>query len=267
MKKAMLKTVEQNLKSMPVNFLFLTLILLFPLVGWGASPPQPLNRPMQTPPNRPVQADDINSLIRQLRTNISDLKNEVRNHEIEIRMFEERLHNQENSNEHMRQQLSEDFISQKDFSKAVQVSIQSKIDNLEIRLGSTESQIANLSQASGGVMNDLRQLRSQANDSITVLGQYKQKLEEIEEKINSQNQHIANLELALQSIMEIFQAKQASTASQPKTNDGFKTYKVQPGDSLEKIARANRITIQQLKDYNQLTSDRIIVGQTLKIPQ
>lgn len=257
---------------MHVNFLFLTFALLIPLAGWGVVSPPPNrpmqmspNRPMPAPPSRPTQADDINTIIKQMRTSISDLKNEVRNHESEIRMFEERLHNQENSNESMRQQLSDDFQSQKDFSKTVQVSIQTKLDNIEIRLGSTEVQLENLSQASTGLMNDLRQIRSQANDSIVVLGQYKQKLSEIEELINSQNQHIANLELALQSIMELFQSKQAAT-SQQKTNEGGKIYKVQPGDSLEKIARANHISIQQLKDYNQLTNDRINVGQILKIP-
>ncbi len=133
----------------------------------------------------------------------------------------------------MRQQLTDEFLSLKDFSKAIQVSIQAKMDNLEIRLASAEVQLTNLGQASGGVINDLRHLRSQANDSITVLGQYKQKLEEIEERIDSQNQHIENLELALQSIMEIFQAKQAAP-SQPKVNEGIKIYKVQPGDSLKR---------------------------------
>jgi LysM repeat protein len=265
MKRAMLKTVEWNLKSMRVNFLSLFLVM-FSLDGWGAlPPPPPSNRPMQTTPNRPTQGDDINATIRQLRTGLSDLRNEVKNHESEIRMFEERLHNQENSNEHMRQELTDDFQSQKDFSKAIQVSIQNKLDNLEIRLSSTETQLSNLSQTSGGVMNDLRQLRSQANDSIAVLGQYKQKLSEVEEMIVAQNQHIANLEAALQSIMELIQAKPIAPA-QTKLNEGNKIYKVQPGDSLEKIARANHISIQQLKDYNQLSSDRIIVGQTLKIP-
>ncbi len=63
MKRAILKTAEQNLKFMPVNFLLLIFILLLPLAGWGAPPPPPpANRPMQAPPNRPVQGDDINSL-------------------------------------------------------------------------------------------------------------------------------------------------------------------------------------------------------------
>lgn len=40
-------------------------------------------------------------------------------------------------------------------------------------------------------------------------------------------------------------------------------YVVQPGDTLFKIARANELTVAQLKDYNGLDSDVISVGQRL----
>lgn len=43
------------------------------------------------------------------------------------------------------------------------------------------------------------------------------------------------------------------------------TYTVQPGDSLWKISQNYHVTINQLKDWNQLTSDRIYVNQSLSI--
>ncbi|MFI5344135.1 MAG: LysM peptidoglycan-binding domain-containing protein [Chlamydiales bacterium] len=241
---------------MCAKVIFAALLCTLPWTGWGA-PPQP--------PNRPMQGEDINSILRQLRTGISDLKNEVRNHESEIRMFEERLHNQENCNENMRQQLSDDFQSQKDFARATNVNMQTKFDTFENRLSGIEAQMETLSRASDGVMNDLRQIKLQANDSVIVLGQYKQKLSELESLLSSQNQHIANLEAALQSIMELFQPKD-TTPQLSKGGSTNKIYKVQPGDNLEKIAKANGISVQQLKEMNQLTNDRIIVGQSLKIP-
>lgn len=232
------------------------LLCILPWAGWGA-PPQP--------PNRPMQGEDINSILRQLRTGISDLRNDVKNHESEIRMFEERLSNQENSNENMHQQLSDDFQSQKDFARATHVNVQTKFDSFENRLSGIETQIENLSRSSEGLMNDLRQINLQANDSVAVLGQYKQKLGELESLLSSQNRHIANLEAALQSIMELFQAKEM-VPPLSKSGSTNKIYKVQPGDSLEKIARANGVSVPQLKEMNQLTNDRIIVGQSLKIP-
>lgn len=46
----------------------------------------------------------------------------------------------------------------------------------------------------------------------------------------------------------------------------FVEVKVKRGDALEKIARSNGTTIEAIKKYNNLTSDKLSVGQTLKIP-
>lgn len=242
---------------MHAKALFIFFFILLAQAGWGYAPPPPSF-------NRPQQSEDISSILKQVRTNLMDLKNEVKNHEVEIRMFEERLHNQENANEQMRQQLSDDFQSQKDFNRATLINLQSKIEGLDKRLANTENQLMNLNQASNSLMNDLRQNVSQINDSVILLGQYKQKMSDLENKINLQNQQITNLEVALQSLVEFIQIKDTPTVSSPSST--ATVYKVQSGDTLEKIARNHKITIQQLKDYNQLTNDRIMVGQVLKIP-
>ncbi|MCL7746801.1 LysM peptidoglycan-binding domain-containing protein [Halalkalibacter alkaliphilus] len=43
------------------------------------------------------------------------------------------------------------------------------------------------------------------------------------------------------------------------------TYTVQSGDTLWKIATANGLTVQQLRSFNNLTSDTIHVGQVLRL--
>lgn len=43
------------------------------------------------------------------------------------------------------------------------------------------------------------------------------------------------------------------------------TYKVQPGDTLWRISNNNQISVQDLMDYNQLTSSTIYVGQELSL--
>jgi membrane-bound lytic murein transglycosylase D len=43
------------------------------------------------------------------------------------------------------------------------------------------------------------------------------------------------------------------------------TYKVQKGDTLWKIATKHNVTVDQVKNNNNLAGDKIIVGQTLKI--
>lgn len=46
-----------------------------------------------------------------------------------------------------------------------------------------------------------------------------------------------------------------------------KTIEVAAGDSLSKIAQANNVTVTSIKQWNQLNSDAIEAGQTLKIYQ
>ncbi|MCM3675744.1 MULTISPECIES: C40 family peptidase [Peribacillus] len=50
-----------------------------------------------------------------------------------------------------------------------------------------------------------------------------------------------------------------------KNSQSNATYTVKSGDSLDKIARVNNMTIQQLKSKNHLTSSLIFPGQILKV--
>ena len=57
-----------------------------------------------------------------------------------------------------------------------------------------------------------------------------------------------------------------NNSSQPSTNNNHsKTYKVVSGDSLWAIANKNGVSVANLKAWNNLTSDTIFVGQTLKM--
>ncbi len=193
--------------------------------------------------------------IRQLRANVSDIKNEVRNHEVEIRTFEEKLQNQESSLEVIRQQLADELQQGRDHIRSTSMSLEGKIHPIDNSLR--------------GVISDLKQLQNQANDSVGVLNQYKLKMSEFEQIVTAQNDHIKHLEAALKSLMEILQVKESSNKEIGAIRSGALagTYKVQPGDSLEKIAKINRISVKGLKEANNLASDRINVGQTLKIPE
>jgi LysM repeat protein len=64
----------------------------------------------------------------------------------------------------------------------------------------------------------------------------------------------------------------AGTASVPPTSAGAAsagaagTYKVKPGDTLTKIARAHGITVNQLRAANNMKTTQVQVGKVLKIP-
>ena len=59
----------------------------------------------------------------------------------------------------------------------------------------------------------------------------------------------------------------APTAPAPQTTaTGEQLYKVKSGDTLTRIASDFGVTVRALRSANNLTTDRIVVGQELKIP-
>ncbi|MDF3130213.1 LysM peptidoglycan-binding domain-containing protein [Kiritimatiellaeota bacterium B1221] len=58
----------------------------------------------------------------------------------------------------------------------------------------------------------------------------------------------------------------APTPSKPAISSNGKTYVVQSGDSLSVVARRYGTSVKNLKAVNGLNSDRLLVGQVLKLP-
>ena len=111
---------------------------------------------------------------------------------------------------------------------------------------------------------DIHQLKRNVNDLGTTVGQYKTKLQDVEKVFSSTQQsnekNINNLKVALESMMALVKHKGNSFTSS-------KLYTVRSGDSLERIARKNNTTVEKLKEVNKLTSDLIITGDELRIPE
>ncbi|MET1177287.1 LysM peptidoglycan-binding domain-containing protein [Peribacillus simplex] len=59
--------------------------------------------------------------------------------------------------------------------------------------------------------------------------------------------------------------KAPASSSAAKNSPSNATYRVKSGDTLDKIARVNNMTVKQLKSKNNLTSNLIFPGQVLKV--
>lgn len=191
--------------------------------------------------------EDTVTALREVRDSLDALRHEVNNHDTELRMFEERINNQEATIGSFRQQ--------------VQDSNQANRDLLRGNSSSFESKIASLETSNRNIIADLQQLKSHANETANALALYKQKVSDLEKLIVLQNQNIDSLQTALQSLVDAIQVKENITSA-----SGTRSYKIKAGDSLEKIARAHHTTIKAIKEVNNLSNDRIIVGQTIQIP-
>jgi LysM repeat protein len=83
-------------------------------------------------------------------------------------------------------------------------------------------------------------------------------------KLSSDLIHIGDiLKISSSAAASSNTASVASVKTAPASS--AKTYKVTSGDSLSKIALKYKVTVSQLKSWNQLKSDAIKIGQVLKV--
>jgi LysM repeat protein len=242
-----------------MSWRFLKFLLAHPLcsqmffltVAWGLFFPNPLFGVR----NRYVYEEENAILMREMRDSIDDIRHEANNHEVEIRMFEEKFKNQEAVIDALREQFTDANQMNKDFLKENLAHLETKITSFEMTLK--------------GLVADLRQLKTHANDSSSVLTQYKQKISELEKIIDGQNQNIEHLQAAMRSLMEAIQVRENHSNKGKSIGEEQMSlsYRVKTGDSLEKIARSHQTTVSTIKELNRLTSDRIVVGQILQIPE
>lgn len=200
--------------------------------------------------------EDNGTALREMRDSIADVRHEVNNHEEEIRIVEEKIKNQETALDALHDQISSSMQTSRDLIKDTS-------SNLEERLNSLETSVK-------AITSDLKQFKTFANDLSSALNQNKQKISDLQKNADLQAQNSANLQHALQSLLEAFGKDDllVDTKSnvEPVSNT---TYKVKSGDSLEKIARAHQTTVKIIKELNknQIRNDKIIIGQTLKLPE
>lgn len=155
------------------------------------------------------------------------LRHQVKNQEIEMRCFEHKLENLQTILETLREQMQQVIATHQDQLK-----------------GSTHS----LEALFKGLATDIQQLKIHANETTAILQAY-------EKRFSLQNQNIENLSAALQTVLDGVQVN----------NTEEKLYKIKSGDRLDKIAKAYGTTVKDLMRINQLSSDKIVEGKTLKL--
>lgn len=211
---------------------------------WGASPfPVPRGGKPPTP--------DLYQAIQQIRHTLTDLKQEVNIHEGEIQKIEERSKNQEDTLDTLQSQLSKQFDSYKGYFDNYSNETTAKFHEFD-------QLIRSLEDISKGLVTDARQLKTQSNELLAALNASQERLGKLEKIVEAQTKHIEQIDALLQSMIETIGGSAQSSSE--------KTYKVQPGDSLGKIAQSFKVSLKALREANGLKDDKIRQGQTLKIP-
>ncbi|NGX59918.1 MAG: putative peptidoglycan endopeptidase LytE [Chlamydiae bacterium] len=112
-----------------------------------------------------------------------------------------------------------------------------------------QDHIDQLEKTQEKILTDLRQLSGQINQMSNGLVVLEKQVERQSERLGE----VVKLKSTLNSISQAI-------------GSNAKIHKVSSGDSLEKIARKYNTSIEQLKKINGLTSNTIIIGQELKVP-
>ncbi|MES2198931.1 MAG: LysM peptidoglycan-binding domain-containing protein [Chlamydiota bacterium] len=105
----------------------------------------------------------------------------------------------------------------------------------------------------------LTQISTHANQTAQSLNDCHVKIAELEKSLQHQN-------AMLTEIVQLKSSLTSLTSSLQKNPVEDSLYKVKPGDSLEKIARLYKVSITSLKEENNLSNNKIMIGQELKFP-
>ncbi len=177
--------------------------------------------------------------LHKVRTELEDIKHNLNSYEVEHNVLEGKLIAQEQVLAALKKEFSEQNLA--------------KLESIVEENLNLEKKLQQLSKKQEKIINDIRQLSTHANDTTTALSQYKERIAQFEKTLQMQNE-------VLQSASKLKEEQVALTS--PKG----KKYVVRSGDSLEKIARDHRLTVEQLKHHNNLSNDMIVVDQELQIP-
>jgi chromosome segregation ATPase len=180
--------------------------------------------------------------IHEFQTNLDDLRHDVHCFQTEIQILDGRIKHYENAMT---------TLKQHDLEKQ-----HAKIEQLIQQMQSLEKKWISLEKTQTAGNKELEDLLSHANETTAALVQFKERIQELEQEILSQNrrfEELAKLKGNLESLAKGFRGETVS-------------HKVRSGETLEKIAKAHKTTVEKIKKLNDLNQDLIVVGQELKIP-
>lgn len=181
--------------------------------------------------------------LRGLQTNLDDQRHDLNCLQTELQILDGRIKYYENALFALKQQELE--------------SQQAKLEQIQEKFHALETKFSHFANLQESETKDLRQLLTHANETTAALTQFKEWILELEQELHQQNKRfdeIAKLKGQFDTIAKQFPQAEG------------KIHKVRPGDSLEKIARLYKITVESIKKENNLDQDLIVVGQQLRIP-
>ncbi len=230
---------EQNLKYMPNSMNRRLIFLAATLSSFIVS-----CTPIKTSPKD--EKHQMELTLHEVQTNVDDFRHDLNCFKTDLQILEGKIRNQENQVESVKQNHIAQTLT--------------KIDSLSEKIKTVDSKIEQMGKKQEAEFTDIEKLSLYAKEVNSSLSQYKDKLSELEGNVIVQSKRF-------EEVKKLKETLEAIATSLKINNDGFYSYKVRAGDSLDKIARVNKTTVDILKKANNLDQDLIVIGQELKIPK
>lgn len=176
---------------------------------------------------RPSSGYYTNPDVDELRVEIDDLKYALNTAQVELGLLQERLKKQDQSFSSIKETVSSTTL---------------------------EKKVLQLEKVLDKAVSDLRTLSQSVNQTLSKIQNLESGITEHDKRFDE----VTKLKGTLTSISKAIKAPEAP--SQPT-----KTYRVKAGDSLEKIARSHQLSVETLRKINNLSNDKILVGQELRV--
>jgi peptidoglycan DL-endopeptidase LytE len=177
---------------------------------------------------RPKSGTYANPDVDELRLEIDDLKHALHTTQVDLSLLDEKHKKQDNQEA-------------------------GGLSSLSLQVSSLEKKVLSLETTLNKISSDLRTLNTALSQTTTQIHQVETQLSSQDERLNEVNK----LKGTLTSI--------AKAVGNAPTSSSTNTYRVKRGDSLEKIAKDHHTSADALRKINHLSSDRIIVGQELRV--
>lgn len=173
----------------------------------------------------------------EMRIEIDDLKHALHTMQVDFNLLDERFKKQDSLKNQSASRESKD------------------VNSLSLQISSLEKKIAHLEKTWEKAATDLRNLSLNVNQALSKIGALETELAQCDKRLDE----VSKLKGTLTSISKAI-GQQPTSA--PTTT---KSYIVKAGDTLEKIARKNGISVEALQKCNNLRDDKIRVGQELRL--
>lgn len=171
--------------------------------------------------------------IHKIKTDLEEFKHDLNTYEIEHHVLEGQFMDLEKVVTHNKKHLS-------------QVS-PNRLETMLANLKAFEKHLSMVEKNQERILRDMVQLSNHANETSAALSQYKNEIAALKNTLETHSNPTQGITTAF--------------------DENFYYYTVSPGDSLEKISNQFSVSINAIKDVNQLSTDLIKVGETIKIPK